>query len=157
MGELFKRIDVCVLKAFRCRIGRGNSQTFGSGNRTDDSQMSASIVPEIGKAVSTIRVKPSTLVRAVFSSISIFNSIFWKPMPELSKNKSIPPSWWISASSFPALYSWVTSSDWILSVPVRFAGTLRELTGVFPLCRSAILRTGGVGQLPFRYRRWRLW
>ena len=50
MGELFKRIDVCVLKAFRSRIGRGNSQTFGSGNRTDDSQMSASIVPEIGKS-----------------------------------------------------------------------------------------------------------
>jgi len=39
-------------------------------------------------ALEPIRVKPSTLVRAVFSSISIFKSIFWKPMPELSRNKS---------------------------------------------------------------------
>ena len=49
MGKLFKSIDVSVLKTLCGRVGRGNSQSFGTGNRTDDSQMSASVVLKIGK------------------------------------------------------------------------------------------------------------
>lgn len=77
-----------------------------------------------------MRVNPSTLVRVVFSSISGFRSGFWLPMPELRKNKSMPPNFRMNVSSRVGASRSVTSRRWITICPGAVA--LQFLQCFFP-------------------------
>ena len=46
-GELCQGFDVSILEAFRCGIGRGDAQSFGACNGTDDSDMPTSLGFEV--------------------------------------------------------------------------------------------------------------
>ena len=46
-GELCQGFDVSILEAFRCGIGRGDAQSFGACNGTDDSDVSTSLGFEV--------------------------------------------------------------------------------------------------------------